>query len=129
VTEWWGTDLEGLTTDLGDKFTIRFNDTFVDFTISEVVDNKRISWHVTGSNLPWLKDATEWNGTTVRFDLLEEGEGTRITLTHEGLTEAAECFEKCMMGWEFYFCESLRKLILEGQGMPNSRACKQENHE
>lgn len=120
VDRWWTNDLEGSATGLGSKFTIRFADTFVDFRISEFTPGQAISWHADDASIPWLKDDSEWTGTTVQFLLNETPEGTRIDFTHFGLTAEVECYEDCTQGWQYYVGQSLRKLIAEGKGDPAS---------
>ena len=121
VTEWWGQDLEGNSTHAGDKFTIHFGDTFVDFKVTEAEPGLRYVWAVENCFLPWLEDKTEWNGTRACWDLAEANGTTTITLTHEGLTPQIECFENCKTGWEYYATQSLYNLIVDGKGMPDSR--------
>ena len=46
VSEWWAKDFKGSARNLGDTFTVRFGETFVDFKISEAVPDSRIVWQV-----------------------------------------------------------------------------------
>ena len=121
VTEWWGQDLEGNSKQAGDKFTIRFGDTFVDFEVTDAQPGARSVWAVTNCFLPWLEDKHEWTGTEVHWDLSEANGETTILMTHQGLTPEVECFENCRKGWEYYAAQSLYNLIVEGTGMPDSR--------
>jgi len=118
VHRWWTNDLTGTTTGLGSKFTIRFADTFVDFRINEFTPGEAVSWHADDASIPWLKDDSEWTGTTVQFLLAEAPAGTRIDFTHFGLTADVECYEDCTRGWEYYIGQSLRNLVTEGKGDP-----------
>jgi hypothetical protein len=43
VPEWWTKAFTGGVQALGDTFTVRFGDTFVDFRISELVPGKKMS--------------------------------------------------------------------------------------
>src|SRR6266852_3038850 len=83
VNEWWVPTIEGRSEKLNDVFTVRFSgEIFVTFEITESAPGEKIVWHVTDCYLPWLKDKTEWNGTTVVFEISPLGNETQITLTH-----------------------------------------------
>ncbi|WP_100613061.1 SRPBCC family protein [Confluentibacter lentus] len=68
----------------------------------EVIPNKKIVWLVTESNLSFLKEVDEWNNTKIRFDLLPNGNKTKITFTHDGLVPAFECYGACSSAWTNY---------------------------
>jgi hypothetical protein len=119
VNEWWAKNIEGSTEKLNDVFTVNFSGgTFVTFKITENVPGEKIAWHVTDCYLPWLKDKTEWNGTTVMFEISPLGDETQVTMTHIGLVPEVECFEGCEAGWNKYFKGSLFKLLTEHAGVP-----------
>ena len=118
VTGWWAKDVEGSAEKLNGVFTVHFGDTFVNFKVSENIPNQKIAWQVTNCHLPWLKDKTEWNGTTVVFEISPSGNQTQITMTHIGLVPGIECYEGCESGWNKYFKGSLFKLLTEKVGAP-----------
>ncbi|HZX58472.1 MAG TPA: SRPBCC domain-containing protein [Mucilaginibacter sp.] len=118
VNEWWARDIDGRTTTLNDVFTVHFGETYVTFEITESVPNEKIAWHVTDCYLPWLKDKTEWTGTTVVFEISPSGDETQVTMTHIGLVPEVECYNGCEAGWNKYFKESLFKLLTEHAGVP-----------
>ena len=119
VTEWWVRNVEGRSEKLNDVFTVRFsNGTFVTFKVTESVPGRKIAWLVTDCYLPWLKDKTEWNGTTVAFEISPSGDKTQVTMTHIGLVPGIECYEGCEAGWNKYFKGSLYKLLTEHAGVP-----------
>lgn len=120
VSKWWATNFEGRAKDRNDRFTVRFGDTFVDFTISEVVPDKKVVWLVTDCNLHWLNDKKEWQHTTIDWEIAEQDSVTQIHMTHVGLIPAMECYSNCEKGWNFFVGESLYKLITEGQGLPET---------
>ncbi|MDR3688228.1 MAG: SRPBCC family protein [Fimbriimonas sp.] len=122
VSAWWTTDIEGQTRGANSNFTVRFEDTYVDFNITEFVPGKAVSWHVTNCYIPWFEDKTEWTGTTVRFDISPTDSGSKVTLTHVGLKPELECFEGCSAGWQHHISDSLQKLISEGTGIPKGRS-------
>jgi Activator of Hsp90 ATPase homolog 1-like protein len=122
VPDWWTKGFTGCSQKLGDNFTVRFGETFVDFKISELVPDNKIVWEVTDSNLHWLKDKKEWNGTKVVWEVSPEGKSeTRVRMTHSGLVPGVECYDRCKEGWDFYVGESLLKLLTEKKGLPDQR--------
>lgn len=121
VSEWWAKDFEGRAKEQGDAFTVRFGKTFVDFTIAQADPGKRIVWQVVNCHLDWLKDKTEWKGTSVLWDLSSKNGITTVTMTHRGLVPEVECYGMCEQGWNFYVGKSLLQLFAEGKGDPNGR--------
>lgn len=119
VTEWWAKNIDGATEKLNDVFTVNFSGgTFVTFKITESVPGEKIAWQVTDCHLPWLKDKTEWNGTTVQFEISPLGDQTQVTMTHIGLVPEIECYNGCEAGWNKYFKGSLFRLLTEHVGVP-----------
>ena len=86
--------------------------------VIEFIPNKKVVWQVTDCYLPWLNDKTEWNGTTVMFEIFPLGDETRVTMTHIGLVPEVECFAACEAGWDEHFKGSLFKLLTEHAGVP-----------
>ena len=118
VDSWWAKDFTGKAEKLNDTFTIRFGDTFVDFKITEVIPKEKITWYVTNSFLPWLKDKTEWNNTKVVFELASTNNQLKIDFTHVGLVPEVECYDQCEKGWTRFVTVSLLKFLTEGKGLP-----------
>ena len=118
VNEWWAKNFEGSAEKLNDVFTVRFGETFVIFKVTESTPYEKIVWKVKECYLPWLKDKTEWNGTSVMFEISTSGDKTQVTMTHIGLVPEAECFSGCEAGWNRHFKGSLFKLLTEHAGVP-----------
>lgn len=118
VNDWWG-HIDGKTEKLNDVFTYRPSETWVNFTITEFVPDKKIVWHVTDCYLPWLKDKKEWNNTDVVFEIEQKGDSTQINFTHNGLVPEIECYDACTKGWGKYFNGSLLNLLTTGKGQPS----------
>ncbi|BAU54639.1 SRPBCC family protein [Mucilaginibacter gotjawali] len=118
VNEWWAKKIEGSAEKLNDVFTVRFGDTWVAFKIAEFIPDKKVVWQVTDCYLPWLNDKTEWNGTSVAFEISALGDETQVTLTHIGLVPGVECYGMCEAGWNHHFRESFFKLLTEHVGAP-----------
>jgi hypothetical protein len=118
VDAWWAKSFSGKATNAGDKFTVRFGDTWVDFEITVAIPGNKIAWKVTDCYLPFLKDKTEWNGTSVEWEISSENDTTRVDMTHVGLAPGVECYEICNKGWNEHIPGSLNNLLNKGQGQP-----------
>ena len=76
----------------------------------ELVTDKKIVWLVTESNLSFLKNANEWAGTKICFDIDRVGDTTEITFTHDGLIPQIECYGSCSSAWSQYL-QNLQKYL------------------
>ena len=122
VRGWWSGDIEGDTDRLGAVFSYRNKDVHRSTQeITEFVPGRRVVWRVLGSYLSFLKDKTEWNGTRIVFDIARKGDETEVRFTHEGIDPDQECFGVCSKAWTFYVTDSLKNLIVRGQGTPNRK--------
>jgi hypothetical protein len=116
IDKWWsGLFEETITGDshkLKDEFSFKAGGGahYSKQRLVEMVSNKKIVWQVTESNLSFLKDTNEWTDTKLRFDLLNEKTGTRVTFTHEGLVPEFECYEVCSGAWSQYLEKLKAKL-------------------
>ena len=118
VSEWWAKNFSGSARKPGDRFTVRFGTTFVDFAISEAVPERKIVWQVVNCHLPWLQDKTEWNGTSASWEILAQNGLTSVNFTHHGLTPEVECFKASEKGWDGHVKTSLLNFLNEGKGFP-----------
>jgi hypothetical protein len=121
VADWWTRAFSGAAQKVGDAFTVRFGETFVDFEVSEVVPGKKVVWQVTDCNLHWINDKKEWKGTSVVWEASPDGGATWVKMTHVGLVPGVECYDSCKPGWDFFVGESLRKLLAENRGLPDQK--------
>lgn len=118
VPGWWGR-ITGSTTAIGDEFVYLVPGLhYSGFRVTESAPERQIAWLVTGSYLDFIADKQEWNGTTVRFDIDQTDEGTRIIFTHEGLKPDVECYDTCSNAWSMFVNGSLKAFIETGEGMP-----------
>ena len=115
VAAWWAKSFKGKAQQVGDTFTVQFGDTFVAFEITEAIPERKVVWHVTDCNLHWLKNKTEWTGTSISWDIASKNGITTINMTHIGLTPALECYENCREGWDEHVLEGLFKLATTGE--------------
>ena len=119
VGAWWTKSFNGRATNAGDTFTVQFGETKVSFEVIDAIPDKKMVWKVTDAYLHWLKDKTEWNNTTIVWEISSENDMTRIDMTHVGITPDVECYESCTKGWDQYVKDSLLKLLTEGTGRPD----------
>lgn len=121
VAAWWTINIDGDSRKVGDVFTVQFGD--VHFTEQEVVEampGHRLVWHVTQSRLPWLKDREEWKGTRMVFEITATPTGAQLVFTHIGLLPTVECYAQCEKGWDYFIDRSLRQLLENGVGLPDT---------
>lgn len=120
VRGWWSGNIEGRTEQLGDEFTYRYQDVhYSKQRLTEVVPGKKVVWLVLDSALNFIEDKSEWNGTSITFEIAKQGDQTEVRFSHVGLIPADECYDACSSAWTFYINDSLRRLIATGQGDPN----------
>ncbi len=121
VRSWWNEDITGETNEVGAEFVHHVEDIHrAQIQVTELVPGKRVVWRVLDNWFGFIADQTEWKGTEIRFDLAEKEGATEVRFTHIGLVPAYECYDVCENAWGHYIHNSLRRLIIGGEGMPNS---------
>ncbi|WP_328443526.1 SRPBCC domain-containing protein [Streptomyces sp. NBC_00386] len=109
LAAWWTTDTEGSGDDV---LQFRFGDVGgFDMKVLELQPDTRVRWEV-------VSGPEEWVGTTVTFDLKQEGEWTIILFAHEGWREQVEFMNHCTTKWAL-FLMSLKSLVETGTGAPH----------
>jgi uncharacterized protein YndB with AHSA1/START domain len=120
VRAWWSGEIDGRTDELGAEFKYRYKDIHKSTQkISEWVPGKRVVWQISDAQLNFVDNKTEWNGTTVTFEIGKKGDKTELRFTHVGLVPAFQCYGECSGAWGFYINDSLRSLVTTGKGQPN----------
>lgn len=116
---WWGKEIEGQTDKAGEEWTYRYKDMHLSrHKTAELVPNRKVVWDVVDSEMNFLKDKTEWAGTSIVFDIAEKGGRTEVRFTHIGLVPDVECFDICTDAWSGLMGGSLKGLIEDGKGAP-----------
>jgi hypothetical protein len=127
VRGWWSSEIEGRTDKLGQEFTYRYEDVhYSKQRITELVPGEKVVWHVLDAYLSFVEDKTEWNDTTITFDIAKKGDKTELRFAHMGLVPEFECFDNCSSAWGFYINNSLKSLITTGAGHPNKKETADE---
>lgn len=120
VRGWWSGEIDGRTDALGAEFTYSYKKLHrTTQKITELVPGKKVVWHVTASQINFVRDKSEWDGTDMVFEIAKKGDKTEVRFTHVGLVPTIECYDGCSGAWGFYVNESLRDRIMTGQGQPN----------
>lgn len=118
---WWSEEIEGGTEKLNDVFDYHFQDVHIcKMRLTEVVPDKRVVWLVLENHFSFIKDAGEWVGNEIIFDISEKDGKTQMQFTQVGLVPEYECYEVCNNAWTQYIQHSLYDLITTGKGKPNA---------
>lgn len=119
VRGWWSEEIEGATDTLGAQFEFHYKDLHRStHKITELVRGKKVVWQTVKSEINFVKDKTEWDGTRIVFDIGKRGDQTELRFTHVGLVPTIQCYGDCSGAWGYHL-GSLRDLITTGKGHPN----------
>ena len=130
VRGWWSEEIEGNTSKLNDEFSYHFEDVHrCKIKLIEVVPNKKVVWLILDNYFKFTKDASEWKGTKVIFDIVEKDGKTELHFMHQGLVPTYECYQICKDAWTNYIHNSLANLITTGKGKPNGKGKPQTENE
>ena len=109
---WWTEKTTG-NTDLGGVIEFRFLPGGFDMKVVELDPGRLVRWEV-------VDGPAEWIGTTVRWDLRQDGDYTIVLFKHEGWREPVEFMNHCSTKWASYLL-SLKQLLETGDGAPSPR--------
>lgn len=82
-----------------------------DMKVLELQPAKRVLWQV-------VSGPEEWIGTTIHWDLGQDGEYCIVLFKHQGWKEPVEFMHHCSTKWAIYLM-SLKSLLETGKGAPN----------
>lgn len=113
LSRWWTSDTTG-SVDPGDVIVFRFGARGgFDMKVVDLEPGERVVWQV-------VDGPEEWVGTTVRWQIRQEGEWTIVLFAHEGWAEPVEFMHHCSTKWAT-FLMSLKSLLETGEGAPHPR--------
>jgi hypothetical protein len=112
---WWTEDTTGAT-HVGGVIQFRFSAGGFDMSVVELEVGRQVRWQV-------IDGPEEWIGTTVGFDLRQDGDYTIVLFKHAGWREPVEFMHHCSTKWATYLM-SLKALIETGKGAPAPRDVK-----
>ena len=116
VRAWWSGEIDGRADAMGAEFTYRHGNVHRSIQqITEWVPGKKVVWHVADSQLGFVENATEWNGTDIVFEIEKKGRRTEVRFTHVGLVRTIECYDACAAAWGHYVNDSLFSWITTGR--------------
>jgi uncharacterized protein YndB with AHSA1/START domain len=110
LASWWTADTQGSPA-VGSVLEFRFPPIGgFDMEVVESVPPKRVSWRV-------VDGPAEWIGTTIDWDLRQDGAWTIVLFSHRGWAEPVEFMHHCSTKWAT-FLMSLRSFVETGTGAP-----------
>jgi hypothetical protein len=118
LSGWWTQDTQG-ESDVGGVVRFRFGAGGFDMKVLEIEPTKHVRWEV-------VDGPEEWIGTTVSWDLKQDGDYTVILFKHQGWKEPVEFMHHCSTKWAVYLL-SLKSLLETGQGNPDPNDVKIDN--
>jgi uncharacterized protein YndB with AHSA1/START domain len=117
VRGWWSQNVDGATDVLNSEFDYHYQDVHLcKMKITELVPDKRVVWDVLHNYFKFTADKSEWIGDKITFEISEKDGKTQLQFTQKGLTPAKECYHVCHDAWTHYIQDSLKQLILTGEG-------------
>ena len=109
LSGWWTSTTQG-ESQVGGVIEFRFGAGGIAMKVLELDADQRVLWQVAGG-------PAEWIGTTVSFDLRQEGIWTIVLFKHHGWKEPVEFMHHCSTKWGVFLL-SLKALLETGTGSP-----------
>jgi uncharacterized protein YndB with AHSA1/START domain len=110
---WWTDDTKRSLAETENVLQFRFAAGGFDMKVLEQRPSERVVWKV-------VDGPEEWVGTTVDWDLRQDGDYTMVLFKHQGWKEPVEFMHHCSTKWATYLM-SLKALVETGEGAPAPR--------
>ena len=121
VKEWWTGEVLGRSEKIGDEFTYAYKDMHTSTQrVIEFEPGKKIVWEVIAGELRFIEHTGEWIGTKMLFEISDNGNGSDIHFTHEGITPQSQCYSACSWWWGMLIQKNLKNLIETGIAQQNT---------
>jgi len=119
LSGWWTTDTEGEGNQVNDLLKFRFDAGGFDIKVTGLTPASQVLWQV-------IEGPEEWIGTTISWELKQDGAYIVILFKHMGWKEPVEFMHHCSTKWAI-FLMSLKALVETGKGAPNPHDVKIDN--
>jgi uncharacterized protein YndB with AHSA1/START domain len=106
---WWTNDTKG-SAEVGGVIEFRFPAGGFDMEVLEERPSEHVVWKV-------VEGPQEWVGTTIDWQLRQDGDYTMVLFKHQGWKEPVEFMHHCSTKWAT-FLMSLKSLVETGEGAP-----------
>lgn len=116
---WWTTDTRGEGDQTGNTVIFRFGTDGFDMKVKNLQSPGLVEWEV-------LDGHQEWIGTTLRFELKQDGDYVILLFKHLNWKEPVEFMHHCSTKWAI-FLMSLKSLVETGKGNPFPEDVKIDN--
>ena len=120
LAAWWTTQTSG-DCKVGGLIELRFGAGGIGMKVLERVPDQRLVWEVVAG-------PGEWIGTTVHFDIDQEGDWTLLRFKHQGWKEPVDFMHHCSSKWAVFLL-SLKSLLETGKGTPAPHEIKLDGWE
>jgi uncharacterized protein YndB with AHSA1/START domain len=108
---WWTEETKGSGDVVGGVIEFRFPPVGgFDMEVVELRPRERVVWRV-------VDGPAEWVGTTIAWDLRQDGDWTIVLFQHQGWSEPVEFMHHCSTKWATFLL-SLKSLVETGTGQP-----------
>jgi len=122
LSAWWAAGTTGDSERIGGLIKFRFGERGgFDMKVLALQPARRVLWQV-------VEGPAEWIGTTISFDLRQEGDWTLMFGGHQGWKEPVEFMHHCSTKWAV-FLVSLKALLETGKGAPYPNDLKLDSWE
>ena len=114
IRAWWEGSVKGNASEHGGlSFLLPDSDDYTQIRVDGVTFPSDVAWSVVEDS----GFGGEWMGTSILFHLDEDIDGTCVlTLHHDGLTPALDCFIDCKSGWNRHLEEIRAGAEMTSQG-------------
>jgi uncharacterized protein YndB with AHSA1/START domain len=116
---WWTNNTTGEGNAVGNVIQFRFGAGGFDMTVTELQAPALVVWQVADG-------PEEWQGTTLRFELKQDGEYIIVIFKHLNWQTPNEFMHHCSTKWAI-FLMSLKQLLETGKGNPDPYDIKIDN--
>ena len=122
VRGWWSENIEGYTDKMDAEFLYHYKDVHIcKMKIVAFVPDQKVVWLVLENQFNFTKDQSEWKGNKIVFEISKKDNQTQLQFTQISLTPEYECYNVCHDAWTGYVQGSLKNLITDGKGKPNTK--------